>query len=111
MRWFLREGWGARAHYGVGDVVMQESQASLVVPCLRPRALEAALRLEAPSPRPVELLVNGRSLGERIVGPGGGEAVVRLPPDALFRGDNQLTLSAPGGAGLRFRSLTVRSVP
>ena len=111
MRWFLREGWGARAHYGVGDVVMQEAQASLVVPCLRPRALEAALRLEAPSPRPVELLVNGRSLGERIVGPGGGEAIVRLPPDALFRGDNQLTLSAPGGAGLRFRSLTVRSVP
>jgi hypothetical protein len=111
MRWFLREGWGARAHYGVGDIVMQEAEASLLLPCLRPRALEAALRLEAPSPLPVELLVNGRSLGERIVGPGGDEAIVRLPPEALFRGDNQLTLSARGGAGLRFRSLTVRPVP
>jgi hypothetical protein len=111
MRWFLREGWSARAHYGTGDVVMQEARASLLVPCLRPRELEAALRLEAPSPRPVELLVNGRSLGERIVGPGGDEAVVRLPRDALFRGDNRLTLSAPGGPGLRFRSLTVRPAP
>jgi len=111
MRWFLREGWGARAHYGLGDVVMQEARASLLVPSLRPRELEAVLRLDAPSPRPVELLVNGRSLGERVVGPSGDEAAFRLPPDALFRGDNVLTLSAPGGPGLRFRSLTVRPAP
>jgi hypothetical protein len=111
MRWFLREGWGARAHYGMGDVVMQERTASLLVPCLRPRELEATLRLDAPSPRPVEVLVNGRSLGERIVGPSGDEGVVRVPADALFRGDNVLTLSAPGGPPLRFRSLVLKSVP
>lgn len=111
MRWFLREGWGPRAHYGLGDVVMQEARASLLVPCLRPRELEAALRLDAPSPRPVELFVNGRRLGEGIVGSPGAEVVVRLPSDALFRGDNVLTLSAPGGPGVRFLSLKVWPVP
>jgi hypothetical protein len=111
MRWFLREGWGARAHYGTGDVVMQEARASLLVPCLRPRELEAVLRLDAPSPRAVEVLVNGRRLGERMVGPSGDEAVLRLPAGALFRGDNVLTLSAPDGPGLRFRSLVLRPAP
>jgi len=111
MRWFLREGWGPRAHYGTGDVVMREARASLLVPALRPRELDAALRLDAPSPRPVEVLVNGRSLGERIVGPSGDEAAFRVPAEALFRGDNVLTLSAPDGPGLRFRSLVVRPAP
>jgi hypothetical protein len=111
MRWFLREGWGARAHYGTGDVVMQEARASLLVPCLRPRELEAVLRLDALSPRAVEVLVNGRRLGERIVGPSGVESVVRVPAEALFRGDNVLTLAAPDGPGLRFRSLVLRPAP
>ena len=111
MRWFLREGWGARAHYGTGDVIMREGRASLLVPCLRPRELEAVLRLDAPSPRPVELLVNGRRLGERIVGTSGDEVAVRVPADALFRGDNVLTLSARDGPGLRFRSLVLTPVP
>jgi hypothetical protein len=111
MRWFLREGWGSRAHYGTGDVVMQEARASLLVPCLRPRELEAVLRLDAPSPRAVEVLVNGRRLGERIVGPSGIESVVRVPAEALFRGDNVLTLAAPDGPGLRFRSLVLRPSP
>ena len=111
MRWFLREGWGPRAHYGTGDVVMREDRASLLVPVLRPRALEAVLRLDAPSPRPIELLVNGRSVGERIVGTAADESVVRLPPDAVFRGDNVLTLASPGGPGVRFLSLTLRPIP
>jgi hypothetical protein len=107
MRWFLRGGWGRRAHYGKGDIVMQEARASLLVPCLRPRELDAVLRLEAPSPRRVALVVNGRRLGERLVGPSGDETVVRLPADALFRGDNVLTLSADM-PGLRLLSLTLR---
>jgi len=110
MRWFLREGWGPRAHYGTGEVVMREPRASLLVPVARPRELEAELRLDAPSPRPVELLVNGRSLGERIVD-ASGQAVVRLPPDVLFGGDNVLTLAAPDGPGVRFVSLTLRPIP
>jgi hypothetical protein len=110
MRWFLREGWGPRAHYGRGDIVMQDVQASVLIPALRPQALEAALRLDAPSSRRLELLVNGRSLGDRVVDPGGGEVDVRLEAGALFRGDNVLTLSADM-PGLHLRSLTLRPAP
>jgi len=45
------------------------------------------------------------------VDPSGVESIVRLPAEALFRGDNVLTLSAPGGPGLRFRSLVLRPAP
>jgi hypothetical protein len=110
MRWFLREGWGRRAHYGKGDIVMQEARGSVVVPCLRPREIEAAVRLDAPSPRRVQLLVNGRGLAERLVDAAGDEAVVRVPADALFRGDNVLTLSADM-PGLRLVSLSLRPAP
>jgi len=111
MRWFLREGWGARAHYGTGEIVMHEAAGSLLVPCVRPRELEAALRLDAPSPRRVEVSLNGRPLGRRVVGPGVVDELVRLPADALFRGDNILTLSAPEGPGLRLRALVLRPAP
>jgi hypothetical protein len=42
------------------------------------------------------------------VGPSGDPAVVRLPAEALFRGDNLLTLWAPDGPGVRFLSLSLR---
>jgi len=53
----------------------------------------------------------GPRLGERIVGTSGDEVAVRVPADALFRGDNVLTLSALDGPGLRFRSLVLTPVP
>lgn len=111
MRWFLREGWGARAHYGTGETLMRETRASLLVPVWRPRDLEAALRLEAPSARRVELAVNGRSLGEHTVGPAAAETVVRLPAQALVRGDNVLTLSAPEGPGVKLGGLRLTPLP
>jgi len=111
MRWFLREGWGALAHYGTGDIVMREATASLLVPCLRPRTLDAALSLQAPSPRRVGLLLNGRSLGGRDVTTSAAETVVRLPAEDLFRGDNVLTVSDPGAPGLHLRRLVLRPAP
>lgn len=111
MRWFLREGWGALAHYGTGEIVMHEAKASLLLPCLRPQGLEATLRLESPSPRSVELLVNGRSLGRRVVGPSADEAAFLLPAEALFRGDNVLGLLVPDGPGLRLRAVAFRPAP
>jgi hypothetical protein len=111
MRWFLREGWGPRAHYGTGDVVMQQERASLLVPVLRPREMEVVLRLDAPSPRTVELLVNGRRVDRREVGPSASESGFHVPAESLFRGDNVLTLAAPEGPGVRFLSLALRPSP
>jgi hypothetical protein len=108
MRWFLREGWGPAAPYGLGPVVMAGDAASIVLPCPRPDDLELTLTLSAPAASRVRLAVNDRELGELEVAPE-PVALRRLAPAmALFRGDNLLRLSAPPGARVRLHELTVR---
>lgn len=113
MRWFLREGWGPLAHYGIHDVRMREARATLVLPCLRPRDLLLTLELLAPEPASFELLVNGNAVGRLAVGPEVLAAPVRVPAKALFRGDNLLALSTVDGAqrGARLRSFRLRAAP
>ncbi len=72
MRWFLREGWGERAHYGTGEVTMHAERASVLLPVLVPADLSAALHVQAPraaggrrvDQRPAAALVGGRA-GQR----------------------------------------------
>jgi hypothetical protein len=97
MRWFLREGWGDRAHYGIGEIVMQRAQASLILPCLRPHDLDLELRTEPPDGASLRVALNGRPLAE--TSPGGGRLVVPVPASLLFRGDNVVTLTSSNGAG------------
>jgi hypothetical protein len=102
LRWFLREGWGERAHYGTGSIVMQQGRATLILPCLRPRDVEVELVTEAPEGAKLTVAVNGRTVGE--TSSGGGRLVVPIPAALLFRGDNVVTLvssTGAGGAGLR----------
>ena len=109
MRWFLREGWGQRAHYGTGEVTMHEAQASLLLPVTEPRALAVAIEAQAPRATVLDAAVNGRLVGTWAVGPETGPQTLRVPADALFRGDNALTLTArDGAAGARLRRLTYR---
>lgn len=110
MRWFLRGGWGALAHYGTGDVVMHEAQAGLLVPCLSPRDLEVALTLEAPDQRRLRAFVNGQPVGTLPAAPAPVETALRVPAALLFRGDNVLTLAGEGGpdGGVRLRRFTLR---
>jgi len=104
MRWFLRGGWGGLAHYGTGEIVMHESEATLLIPCFRPRDLEMELVTEAPPGTRLKVSVNGHPVGETA--PGGGRVVVKVPAALLFRGDNLATLSSPDGApGARLRRL------
>jgi hypothetical protein len=105
MRWFLREGWGPMPHYGLGPVVTVAPRASILLPCLRPAALDAAFLLSAREPATVVVSLNGRGVGEVRVGSEAGKHVLRIPADALFRGDNLLELVAP--AGVRFHELTL----
>jgi hypothetical protein len=113
MRWFLREGWGPLAHYGVDDVRMREPRATLVLPCLRPRPLAVTLELEsaAPTTAPLQLLVNGAPLGRVSVFYGRARVQIDVPAPLLFRGDNLLTLSAVDGAprGIRLLSYRLRA--
>lgn len=112
MRWFLRRGWGALAHYGTGDIVMHEPQAGLLVPCLAPADLQAVLTLEAPTPRRLRAFVNGRPAGLLSAGPAPVDSALRIPAAALFRGDNQLTIDAGGEwTGVKLRRFTLGPVP
>jgi hypothetical protein len=109
MRWFLREGWGPQAHYGVDDIRMRGDTARLLLPLLGARAVEALLTLRATAPGSIAFDVNGLGLGDRAVGPEAQEVSLRIPAESLFRGDNVLTLrtGAPGVKllGLRYRPL------
>ncbi|HET8644745.1 MAG TPA: hypothetical protein VFO85_04600, partial [Vicinamibacteria bacterium] len=113
MRWFLRRGWGPLPHYGTGDVVMQEAEATLLLPCLVPRELQVELTLEAPAERRLRAFVNGAPVGLLVAGPGGTPTALRLPAALLYRGDNVLTLAAGGGewAGVTLRRVALGPAP
>lgn len=102
MRWFLRGGWGGLAHYGAGEIVMHEAEATLLVPTFRSRDLDLEVVTEAPPGTRLRIAINGRPVGETE--PGGGRTVVTVPAALLFRGDNLATLSATDGLpGARLR--------
>lgn len=106
MRWFLRDGWGTLPHYGTGDAVVRGREATLVVPCLRPRALAMTLRLEAPRAIAVGFSINARPLQQALVGPGVTPVALQVPAELLFRGDNLLRLDGPDAT----ETLTLRSL-
>jgi hypothetical protein len=106
MRWFLREGWGDRAHYGTGEVTMHAGRASVLLPVLAPADLSAVLHVQAPRAVVVDAAIGGRTLRSWAVGPDSPPETVAVPGAALFRGDNLLTLAARDGApGARLRGI------
>lgn len=101
MRWFLRDGWGDLPHYAEGDARTEAAEATVTVPCLRPRPLAVELVLDAPRPSPVGARMNETLLGSRLVGPGATPLAWDVPAEALFRGDNRLTLVLADAVTLR----------
>jgi hypothetical protein len=109
MRWFLRDGWGSLPHYGLGDAVMRERDAMLIVPCFHPRRLALTLSLDAARAIPVGFSINARPLQQALVGPGITSVALDVPGELLFRGDNSLELDGPEAAdALTLRSLAWR---
>lgn len=98
MRWFLREGWGELPHYGTGDAVMRGLEATVVLPCLRPRPLEVLVQLETARATPIGVSLNGRPLRQALVGPGLTPVPLQVPAAMLVRGDNLLGLERPVAA-------------
>jgi len=60
VRWFLWEGWGPSAARTAGDVVMADREATLLLPCFRPRDLDVSLILDAPHDERLAVRVNDR---------------------------------------------------
>ena len=113
MRWFLREGWGERPEYGMEEVTMEETSATVVVPILDLRELTLAVDLRAQEATGVRLAMNGLPLGELEAGPEPARQRLSIPKNALFRGDNRLTFEAFPGSACRVRLwlLNLRQAP
>jgi hypothetical protein len=101
MRWFLRDGWGERPHYGTGDMVVREPPGSFLVPVLTPRALQIELTIDAPSAGVLKVGLNGQPLGEGSISPEPRRLSFPASADRFFRGDNVVTLEAPTGTVVR----------
>lgn len=112
IRWFLRDGWGSFPYYE-RRVAMQAREASVLLPCLRPRELELALVVTAQARNTVEVRVNGSRLGQLEADAELREQRLAVPAGPLFRGDNLLSfvLAGADGAALEFHKLAVRAAP
>jgi hypothetical protein len=100
VRWYLREGWQEGSDHAAGPARTSAPEASLLLPCLHPRAIAVTLVLDAAAGTAVDVLANGRSVGTWAP-----ERAIVVPAAALFRGDNLLTLRAPAGE-VRLRGLS-----
>jgi len=110
VRWFLREGWGPLAARRGGDVTMAAREAGLLLPCFRPRNLDALLTLDAPRTTRLGVMVNGRPVADLVVGPEAQDLRVGIPAGVLFRGDNILAFRAADSDTplVRLRRFTIR---
>lgn len=107
MRWFLRDGWGDKPHYGVGPATLRARHATLLLPCLRPAPLSLTFVLRAPASSALAVSLNGRELGRARI-EGHARLKVHAPADALARGDNLLALDTPDGAAVELLDLRVQ---
>jgi hypothetical protein len=109
MRWFLREGFGPRPHYGMGPVVTTEPQASFLLPVLTPRQLALHLRWSSTAAAEVTVKVNGHTLESLPVRADPSEANIPIPSRILFRGDNVVTLDVRGVGGVRLLQIAFQT--
>jgi hypothetical protein len=105
LRWYVRDGW----QMGDGAAVLGAAGGTLIVPARPPRPLEVALELASDPGPAVRASIEGRPLD---VEHAGSELRVRLPVDALVRGDNRLALKRdPAASPLQLRRLRIRPLP
>jgi hypothetical protein len=105
IRWFLLEGWNDGGPYSVGPVSMDGEEASVVLPCLRPRPMAVTLDLATSPDTDLDVSVNGHALARWRDG-----APLFISAVLLFRGDNLLTLRRRAGR-VRLRRLSYRTFP
>jgi hypothetical protein len=108
MRWYLREGWGERPHYGSGPAELQAHEATLLIPTFGGADLDVTLRWEGDAAPSLRAALGDRGLATWSTG---DTLRVHVPAAALVRGDNLLSLvPSAGGPAPRLAALTVRPI-
>lgn len=92
LRFFLRSGFGPLAHYGIDDIRMRETTATLIAPVLEARTLRLILTIDARTSAWLSVSAGGLRVGEALVGPQAVQATFEIPATSLFRGDNLIQL-------------------
>ncbi|MBX7185567.1 MAG: hypothetical protein K1Y01_10525 [Vicinamibacteria bacterium] len=92
LRFFLRNGFGPLAHYGIHDIKMREASATLVIPILEPRRLAIKATMDARESTWVTFLAGGAKVGEALVGPQAVTVTLDVAATKLFRGDNPIEM-------------------
>ncbi len=92
LRFFLGNGFGPLAHYGIHEIKMREASATLVIPVLEPRRLAIKATMDARVSAWVTFLASGNKVGEVLVGPQAVTVTLDVPPARLFRGDNPIEM-------------------
>ena len=108
---FLRDGWGNAPQYLTSEALMQSDRATLVLPCYTPAPMELTLAMSAVRDAPLRVSVNGHALGEGTIGPERTRLRFLVPAQALFRGDNLLTLETADAAATAARLYAIAYSP
>jgi hypothetical protein len=104
LRWYLRDGWEASD----GVATMTATRATLIVPARPPRPVYLGLSFAPGTVSDVRVSIAGRPLEWTR----DEDIVIRIPADALVRGDNLLTLERDAGSPApQLRGLVLRPVP
>lgn len=107
LRFFLRRGFGPVAHYGIHDIRMRETTATLIAPLQEARMLRLTLTVDARESAWISVSAGGRRVGEALVGPHAVQATFEIPATSLFRGDNPIQLDCIEAARVLPRLLRV----
>ena len=97
LRFFLKNGFGPLAHYGIHEIKMREAVARLILPVLEPRPLRVRLTIDARESAWITFLAGGKKVGEALVGPQTVAVTLDIAADSLFRGDNPIELRCEKG--------------
>lgn len=111
LRFFLREGFGPLAHYGIHDIRMRATRATLILPVLTPRRLQATLVMDAKGSAWVTFMARGTKIGEALVGPQAVAVTLDIEAERLFRGDNTIELQCEKAVAVSPRILWLEFTP
>ncbi len=108
----LAEGWGAVEDYEGVATRRIKRRARLFASLDVPEGLELRLRVNAPEPRRLRLIVNGRVAGELWVGSGWAEQRISVPASFWQREVNEIAFSTDDATDVRLDAVSfVRTNP